>query len=451
MYSQRILVWIVLAATNVVHSPAVFSQHETTITRVFWQDQETQKLSYADVTTTSKWNLKRGWVTGFPQLDAASQSLGEMQQAGSVLMLGIDANGGVGGWLAIDSGVFEEPHGSHSHWRYSKPPLLKQSALQSGEGKNAAVYSYDNHLFLTDAGKSGFTKAIPNNLKFGTNNAHRFFVGGGGEKIALAAINNAVAYAAHSDTEGDNAGRIDVVNLLKVSDQLAYSFKLNVGGVSAATVNSGKVFFAHAGGVSWVTADTSASKAAETIQPIVLSNSDDKSDNSVIGGEFANQRNWVLYSTGSGASSAVCLVNAAMQTPTAVRLPIPTEDGLTLTAPSVVLSLGKRYAFVFQERTDVASQAQEKLTIIELDPNKDRQFSDAKLKLTIPVGASKQGNRGGQHGICFDAFGRYAIFTEPADGVVSVMSLQNMSIVARFQVGGVPDRIIAVGAAEHHH
>jgi len=451
MYSQRILVWIILAATNVVHSPTVFSQHETTITRVFWQDRETQKLSYANVTTTSKWNLKRGWVTGFPQLDAASQSLGEMQQTGGVLMLGINAKGGDGGWLALDPGVFEEPHGNHSHWRYSKLPAVKQSALKTGEGNNTAASAYNNHLYLTDAGKSGFTKAIPNNLKFGSSQASRFFVGGGGDRIALAAINNTVAYATHSDQEGDNAGRVDVINLLKASDELAYSFKLSTGGISAATVNSGKVFFAHSGAVSWVQADTAASMAAATIQPTVLTNGDANSDGQLIGGQFANQRNWLMYSTGSGASSAVCLVNAAMQTPVIVKLPIPAEDGLTLTAPKVVLSLGKRYAFVFQERIDGASEIQEQLTIIELDPNKDREFSDAKIKLTIPVGASKLGNDGGHHGICFDAFGRYAIFTEPAVGVVSVMSLQNMSIVGRFQVGGIPDRIIAIGAAEHHH
>ena len=43
------------------------------------------------------------------------------------------------------------------------------------------------------------------------------------------------------------------------------------------------------------------------------------------------------------------------------------------------------------------------------------------------------------------------VFTEPADGILNVMSLQNLRIVARFRVGGVPDSIVAVGAPEHFH
>ena len=130
---------------------------------------------------------------------------------------------------------------------------------------------------------------------------------------------------------------------------------------------------------------------------------------------------------------------------------IDVEDGLKLTSLKTVLALGKRYAFVFQDRADAESDVQEKLTIIELDPNRDRDYSDARVARSLDVGASKVEGHHGHHAITFDAYGRYAIYTEPADGILNVMSLQNMRIVARFRVGGVPDSVVAVGAAEHFH
>lgn len=422
-------------------SPAVAQMRATTITRVFWQDRETQRLSYADVTTTNQWNLKRGWVTGFPKLDAAEQSLGHMNQAGGLLALNV--TGASGGWVAIDSGAYEEPHGNHTHWKYNKLPATKLSNLKSDKTADSRSYVYDNQLYVTDPALSGFTKANPSAVRYGGSNATRFFKGGSG-KMAVAAVNNAVAYATHEKT-----GQVDVVNLLKAPSEPAYGFTLGAGDVSAATANSGKAFFAHEGGISWVFADTTTSKSADSVQVNKVADSSTSKTPMAAVNSFANQRNWIVFT--DSANSTVCLINAAAQNPQVVRLPIAMAEGLKLSDPSVVLSLGKRYAFVFQERTDAFQTIQEQLTVIELDPNRDRDFSDAKVKVSIPVGASRVSGGDGHHGICFDAYGRHGIITDPADGILSVMSVQKMAIVAKFQVGGIPDRIMAVGAPEHFH
>ncbi len=178
---------------------------------------------------------------------------------------------------------------------------------------------------------------------------------------------------------------------------------------------------------------------------------DSESDKPRRTGAFENSRNWVMFSSGTADQSALCLVNAALTTPNIVKVPIDVKDGLKLTTPKAVLSLGKRYAFLFQDRTDAESDVQEQLTVVELDPNRDRDYSDAKVKVSLPVGASKIEGHFGHHAITFDAYGRYAVFTEPADGIINVMSLQNLGVVARFRVGGTPDSIVAVGAPEHFH
>ena len=126
-------------------------------------------------------------------------------------------------------------------------------------------------------------------------------------------------------------------------------------------------------------------------------------------------------------------------------------DGLKLMTPETVLSLGRRYAFLFHDRTDPDSDIQEKLTIVELDPNRDRDFSDARELQTLSVGASKVKGHYGHHAISFGAYGRQAVFTEPGTGIINVMALPSMRVVARFRVGGAPDHIVAVGAKEHHH
>ncbi|MCA9010077.1 MAG: hypothetical protein KDB01_10040, partial [Planctomycetaceae bacterium] len=142
--------------------------------------------------------------------------------------------------------------------------------------------------------------------------------------------------------------------------------------------------------------------------------------------------------------------DATAAQPTVVKLPIDTAVGLSLTAPEVVLaSGGKRYAFLFQDRQE--GEIQEQLTIVDLDPNGDRNFSDAAVAKTIPVPASKVDGHDGHHSISFDSEGRTACFTNPGEGTIWVISLRDLNVRAKAIVGGTPGEIIAIGAPEHKH
>lgn len=425
------------------------------MTRIFWQDRDTDQLAYADITKADKWSINRGWVDGFPKIDAEKQDLVQMKASGGILMVGVrdhDDGKHQSGWVAIDTGVSEEPHGNHTHWKYTGAPIVKKTKLDTDQGNPAHVYLYDSQFYLANDTKNGFTKAAPTGfVQADTQDVAKFYPGGGNH-ITLAAVNNVVAYSSWIDGGGPNLGRVDVVDLRQSEPKISYSFNLPTGVIHGATANSGKVFLAPADGVCWVDADTSLSQSGDSVKVHYLSlGKDAESDKPLRTGAFENSRNWVLFGTGMADQSALCLVNAALTEPKIVKVPIDVADGLKLTTPKAVLSLGKRYAFLFQNRTDPDSDVQELLTIVELDPNRDRDYSDARVKMNLPVGASKVEGHSGHHAITFDAYGRYAIFTEPANGIISVMSLQNFNIVARFRVGGVPNSIVAVGAPEHIH
>ncbi len=428
-----------------------------TMMRIFWQDRDTDQLSWADLTTTDKWNIKRGWVQGFPKLDAEKQSLVQMKHSNSILLVGVrdqDDGNHQSGWVSIDTGVYEEPHGDHSHWKYDRTPRVTGLKLDTNQGNPAHLYVYDNNFFLANDQKNGFSRLQPNLLKqtASASESANFFPGGGNH-ITMAAVSNSVAYSSWIDGGGPNAGRIDVVSLNSTAKpDIAYSFQLPSGVIHGATANSGKVFFAPMDGICWVEGDLSLQKTAGTVQVNHFSLGQDKeTDKPLRTGAFTNERNWVLCSTGKADQAALCLINAKAAMPSVVKVKIPLADGLRLTTPATVLSLGKRYALLFQDRTDAESDVQEQLTVVELDPNRDRDFSDARVKTSIPVGASNVHGHFGHHAITFDAYGRYAVFTEPGEGMLNVFSLKDMKVVARFRVGGSPDSIVAIAAAEHFH
>ncbi|MEY2724826.1 MAG: hypothetical protein RLZZ458_693 [Planctomycetota bacterium] len=425
------------------------------VARVLWQDRSKDTLMWGEVHAGDKWVVSASPVEGFPKLDLEKQDLVQMEHAQGLLLVGVrDEQKGShqSGWVAVDTGVREEPHGDHSHWEFQGTPTVKGSKLDTEQGNPAHLYLYDGQFYLANDSRNGFTQLNPLELLKSSGPQSGKFFTGGGNHITMAAVENAVCYSTWIDGGGPNVGRVDVVNLAKSGpDSLAYSFKLPTGVIHGATANSGRVFFAPADGVCWVDADRTVSKTAESVIVNHISlGKDEGAEKPNRTGAFCNHRNWVLFTTGGKESkSALCLLNAAAEKPTVVTLPLEVEAGLSLTTPEVVLaSGGKRYAFLFHDKQE--GDLQEKLTIVDLDPNGDRDLSDAKVAKTIPVGSSKVEGHHGHHSISFDSEGRIACFTNPGDGTIWVMTLKDLTIRAKSIVGGTPSAIVALGAPERH-
>jgi hypothetical protein len=452
----RILLPFALLIPVLCNSSSMAADHGTRVARILWQDRDTDALMWGEVFSGDKWVVTASPVKGFPKLDVEKQDLVQMEQAEGMLLIGVrDNDDGThqSGWVAVDTGVREVPHGNHSDWQYVAAPSVKGSRLDANQGNPAHLYLYNGTFFMANDAKNGFTHVAPSELMTKPAANCGIFCSGGGNHITMAAVDNTVCYSTWIDGGGPNMGRVDVVNLKKTDgDKLAYSFTLPTGVIHGATANSGKVFFAPADGICWVAADTALSRTAETVVVNHISlGTEEGAEKPNRTGAFVNHRNWVLFTTGGPeGKSSLCLLDANAAAPSVVKLPIEVADGLSLTTPEVVLAAGgKRYAFLFQDRKE--GDVQEQLTIVDLDPNGDRNLSDAKIAKTIPVPASKVDGHHGHHSVAFDSEGKLACFTNPGDGSVWVMTLKDLQIRAKSKVGGTPAAITAIGAAAHHH
>ena len=432
----------VIASFTFCLSVSAQNTRKKTITRIFWQDRESQKLSYADLSTTDKWHIKRGWVKGFPQPADNNQRLGPMTLKGTQLLVGAvgDENNQV---VRIDSGVYQRPHGSHFHWEYTNQP---QATLQQPVSSAFGIAATSSNSVFFSLASGGIAKADWNSTNEPSTSTFA-----GGKNGAIATVNDSVVYATWPDAEGENAGRVDVLNQSLNANRGVYKFNLPAGNINSAATANNKVFFAHQSGISWVPADTTLTQRDQNI-PIANISNGSTDQLGAVPSSLTAEKNWILFTVSNPEGEAsLGMINAATANPMVAKLGIPIENGLKLSKPKIKLSLGQRYAFLFQERSDAASEAQEKLVIVALDPNRDSNCNDARVASMVNIGTSKIDGEFGHHNVCFDDYGRFAIFTDPGDGIINIMTINDMTIRAKFRVGGTPDRIIAVGSPEHFH
>ncbi len=415
-----------------------------TITRLFWQDTDANSVRWSNLQKGTDWTINAFDIDAFPKLDKEQCTLVQMEEADGILLTGIhDQEDGKiqSGWVAIESGVEQETHGDHFHWKFAAVPKVKTAKLDSAQGNPAHVYLYDNQFYLANDKKDGFTAVDPKALLAGKP-ADRFFSGGGGH-ITMAAVSNKICYSTWIDREGDNMGRVDVVPLTSGS-RSGYSFKLPSGGIHGATANSGRVFFAPTDGVCWIDADLNLAKNASTTAVNHLSIGKDANDKPLRTGAFANHLNWVLFVTGTGQDAELCMVDAKSPKPSVLKFPLGLPAGTSTTTPVAVKAAnGQHYAFVFQESKD--GQQPEKLLVIQLDANGDGNIVDPVIAKSIAVGASKIEGHGGHHEITITPSGRFAMFTNPGSGSIWVFALADLEVQAKLSVGGTPTRVVAVG------
>lgn len=422
-----------------------------TVARVFWQDASDQSLKTGDLKRGDAWSLEAASIEGFPSLDPEKQSHVQMQVADGVVLTGIhDVENGdfQSGWVAIDSGVTQEAHGDHFHWRFGGAPKVLASKLDDQQGNPAHVYLYDGAFYLANDKKNGFTVVAASGLRAaaasgGSGNASvDQFVSAGGGHITLAAVDGQVAYATWIDRDGENVGRVDVVGLGSHADR-RYHFALPSGGIHGATTNSGKVFFAPSDGVCWVDADKSLSQQAADVDVHHISLGQDAAGMPKRTGAFENSGTHVLFTVGRGEEAELCLVNAASPKPTPVRLALSIAAGNSITTPHAMQSItGESVALLFEESRD--GEQPEKLHVIALDPNRDGDYSDAALRSSIDVGRSLVEGHSGHHEAV--AVGRrFVAISNPGDGTISIVSTTDWTVKGTLPVGGTPTRLVVVG------
>ena len=437
----------VFASTQITF--AQFGAGSEQLIRVAWQDAQDKSLHWGEFVQVGPSIVfqDQGKVAGFPAL-TDNQVLGTMKRIDNMLVVGVRG----GGWLAVDLQVTEQPHGDHSDYTYGDAPQVKLSLLGDPGKYPIHLYDYNNEFYLANDPLNGFTRISPTTLMAGGDKALGVFYQGGGGHITLAAVGKKVAYSTWIKPSESGGGRIDVVNLDKPgSESIAYSFESPTPGLHGAITNSGKVFMAPSDGIIWVEADLDLSQSAESVKVNHLSlgkNAED--DKPYRTGAFTDHRDHVMFLAGKGADAGLCIIKASAEAPAVSKLTVETKPGLFMGMPECVTALsGKEYAMAFQSKR--AGDAVEQLTIIDLDPNQDRDFADAKVEKSIEVGNGLVEGYRSYHSISFDDDEKYAVFTNPADGEICLLSLDKLKVISRQKVGGIPTGIVAVGGEASKH
>ncbi|TVP97853.1 MAG: hypothetical protein EA381_13995 [Planctomycetaceae bacterium] len=422
---------------------------ERTVARLFWQDDDTQQLKWGDLRLGgSDWSLDQQTLTDFPTLDAQEQGLVQMVEDAGLLLVGVrdQADGNFGsGWVAVETGAVEEPHGDHSHWRIQHSPRVLMHRIDDQQGNPAHLYKYGAQLVLANDRKNGFTITTAEQLRAAktANEATNFYAGGNGH-ITLAVVGDTVAYSTWIAPAGPEAGRVDVVGIGN-HDGKGYSISCPTGTLHGATTNQGKVFFAPADGVCWVVADRTVDADPASVEVHTISLGTDTEGKPLRTGAFANFREHVLFVSGKGNDAKLCSLNAAKAEPTLHELPLPIGETTSLTTPIPLRTRsGKRVALIFNEDREAAENDQ--LLVIDLDPNSDGDLSDAKLWKTVAIGRNQiaPGHKG-HHDLAVLPNARFAVLSNPGDATLSLLSLSDFEIVTTLNVGGNPGRLIAVG------
>lgn len=421
------------------------------VMRVFFQDAESATLRWADLLATTPPQLSTPQVVaGFPQLDPQRQSLVQMAAAGGKLLVGVrdDEDGEFqSGWVLVDSGVEEEDHGDHSHWYYNSAPQVIATQLDEAQGNPAHLYCYEGVFYLANDRIGGFTRLDPSAIPQGADEAQirslaAFHVGGNGH-ITLA-VAGELAFATWLSRDETNARRIDATRVSPTgSSEIAYSFHANSGRLHGATSASGKVFFAPAEGIDWIDVAASTRAAGDT----VVHHLDLGSEEGVAyrTGAFLNHGGHVLFLSGRGPQSFLGLIDARREFPEIKRVAVDVDPASRASAPAVVNTRPfGAIVTVFHDHPQ-AVDAPHVASVIQLDPNRDGDYSDARLLKRIDVGPSRVEGHGGHHAMVTDAAGRFALISNPGDSSVQILSLADLSPQSTATLSFVPGSVVAIG------
>lgn len=422
------------------------------MTRLFFQHHQDRIVRWADVKLDDQGRVKLTAIQDLPgwkTLDAQKQTLVQMAESYGMLLVGVrDQEGGKfeSGWVLVNTGVVHQDHGDHGHWYY-KPPAITDQRLDKDQGNPAHLYVYDGSFFLANDTKNGYTRIDPTRYTNGQKD-QPLFIQGGGNHITLAVVDGKVGYSTWIDGGGPNKGRVDVTPIKDGTRcEPAYSITLPTGAIHGAATAAGKVFFAPAAGLCWVQADLTVSAKPEQVQihHIDLGKDNDKPRRT---GAFVTHGRYVLCVTGQAPQSQLVILDAAVSQPTPQFVSLAGASGTRPVTPIVVKTVrGQLLALIFHDRNK-GSDAQESLDIIDLDPDRNGDFADARLIKSLVVGPSAVDGHFGHHDAAADADGRCAFLTNPGDGTISVLSLKTLEIVTTFKVGGMPTMILARGGLE---
>ena len=125
-------------------------------------------------------------------------------------------------------------------------------------------------------------------------------------------------------------------------------------------------------------------------------------------------------------------------------LTIGVVAGEAISTPTTMKSrYGDTLAVVFGQHKE--SPEDDRMLVVNLDPNRDGRFDDAQFKGAIDVGPNQMVGHSGYHAATMLPDRRHLAITNPGDGSLWVISLSDLNVVAKLDLDGTPSRLLAVG------
>lgn len=151
----------------------------------------------------------------------------------------------------------------------------------------------------------------------------------------------------------------------------------------------------------------------------------------------------LVFNAGKGESAKLCSIEASTGQPQVRSLSIDLQDGESVSTPVAVRSrYGDTLALLFGQFKETPEK--DRLFVVNLDPNNDGVFEDAKLSHTLGVGKNAMVGHSGHHAIAMLPDRRYIAITNPGDGSLWIVNLTDFEVVAKLDVEGTPTRLVTL-------
>ena len=470
-----VLFVVTLAMTVTATGVTQAIQPPQVLTRVFFVDRQTQVVKWAELLAGERPQMTAvKSIAGFPTLDPAQQEIIGLEVSAGMLLVAVAARepAAARGWLLVECGAYEEAHGDHSHWIYPIAPRVRAMSMDTKQQNPTRLLQQAGAFFWTYQG-GGFARLDPSNI---ASNAtadsllRRVAVHAGGDGVALAAIANVVAFAGGTGTEGGNAGRVDVALLKSAgNDKLVTSVKLAAAPVEQMATTYNRVFVSGGGKLEWfaVPSRIAADASQYPVQSVLDDGNPTEANAATDGplGPMSVYGRYVAFCQGTGSTAAFCSIDAAVASPRVRRVSLnATADARPGRFELMRNRRGQPLALVFLEAPaaagngagsaagnavpNPAGKSSDRLAILELDPNRDGDWADAKLAATVAVGHHAEN---ANHVLSVDADQRRAVYSNPGDGTIMIFSLDDRQTINGFKVGGQPTEVRAVGGRVSNH
>jgi hypothetical protein len=435
------------------------NQPPQVLTRVFFLDRQTQTVKWADLLAGERPQMAAvKTIAGFPTLDPAKQEIIGLEAAAGMLLVAVATNDSATprGWVLVECGAYEEAHGDHSHWIYPISPRVRASAIDASQPVPTQLFQQAGAFVWPHQG-GGFTRFDPANIASNTTAdtlRRRAVIHAGGNGPSVAAITSVVAFAGWSATQGDDAGRVDITLLKSTgNDKPLTSVKLDAAPIQQMATTYNRVFVRGGGKLEWfaVPSRIVADAAQYPVKPIDSGNdaTQPTASSAPAVSVMSTYGRYVAFAEGTGAAAAFHFIDASVATPQVRRVPLNASPNAVPGRMEIMRNRrGQPLALVFVQSPAVDGKSADRLAILELDPNRDGDWADAKLAATVNVGNHGENAR---HTLSVDADQRRAAYSNPGDGTIMIFSLDDRQTINGFKVGGEPTEVRAVGGRVSNH